>query len=110
MTYNELAAALKRTGIPFEEGAWWRAHTMKGDYGAYAVDGRNDLKSDGTSSEKMLEGTVDLFTRGSNGLRQAAIVEDAMDSVGAAWEVSMAANYEETTGLTHWEWVFHCLP
>lgn len=110
MTYNRLAAALARTGIPFAEGAWYRAHALKSDFGAYAIDGRRDLKSDGTSSEKMLEGTVDLFTRGSNGLAQADLVEAAMDSVGVAWGVNMAAQYEENTGLTHWEWVFSCLP
>lgn len=110
MTYDDLSVALKRTGIPFREGRWVNAEKLKSDYGAYALDGRSDLESDNEHSERMAEGTVDLFTWHSNGQRQAALVEDAMTSVGVFWRVGLAGDYEEDTGFTHWEWIFQCLP
>lgn len=110
MTYEELGAALRRTGIPFAEGAWRGASSFQGDYGVYAIDGRADLIGDGLHAERMLEGTVDLFCASGNGLRQAAQIEDAMDSAGVSWRVGMAGEYEDGTGLTRWEWIFRCLP
>ena len=110
MTYDDLAVALKRTGIPFKEGSWMNAEQLKSDHGVYAIDGRDDLISDDHHSERLLEGTVDIFTWHSNGQREAAIVEEAMDSAGILWRVGLAGDYEENTGYTHWEWIFQCLP
>ena len=61
------------------------------------------------SAEKVLEGTVDLFAWNNNGLAKAGLIEAAMEEAGVAWRVNLAANYEENTGYTHWEWIFNCL-
>ena len=66
MTYDELIAALESTGIPFAEGGWEEADALREDYGVYALDGRRDMVSDGRHSEKIPEGTVDLFCRRPN--------------------------------------------
>ena len=109
MTYQTLVEKLTATKIPFREGAWVNAGGMRKDYGVYAIDGRNDLAADGTHAEKMLEGTVDLFAWNNNGLAKAGLIEAAMEEAGVAWRVNLAANYEENTGYTHWEWIFNCL-
>ena len=109
MTYKDLETALKRTGIPFREGEWKRAENLKSDYGAYAIDNAEDLVSDGHHTERLWEGTVDLFCRNGPGYSQCAKVEAAMDSAGVYWQLN-SRQYEEPTGLTHWEWVFRCLP
>lgn len=108
MTYEALAAALTATGIPFREGAWRNAEEMRTDYGAYALDGRDDLNADDHHAEKMLEGTVDLFTADA-GRIQKAKVEAALEASGVFWRVGLAGSYEDDTGLTHWEWIFNCL-
>ena len=82
MTYNNLIAALESTGVPFAEGGWLEADDLREDYGVYALDGRRDMISDGRHSEKMLEGTVDLFCRSSRGNDKADLIEAAMDSIG----------------------------
>lgn len=109
MTYSDLAAALAQTGIPFAEGAWKDAAALKSDYGVYALDGGETLKGDDRTAERLMEGTVDLFTRLDNGARQGRTVEDAMDAAGVSWRLN-SIQYEDGTGLTHREWVFRCLP
>lgn len=109
MTFEQLGNALKRTGIPFTEGAWNNAEKLKSDYGVYALDGMETLKGDCLTAERIVEGTVDLFTRLDNGARQGRLIEDAMDGIGVAWRMN-SIQYEDDTGLTHREWVFRCLP
>lgn len=109
MTFDNLVAALQATEIPFREGAWIQADKLCTDYGVYALDGRRDMESDNVHSEKMLEGTVDLFCRSSRGDSQAALIEAAFDSVGVFWRLNYGPHYENDTGYTHWEWVFNCL-
>lgn len=110
MTYEQLGAALRRTGYPFAEGAWVDAEAQQRDYGVYALDGRDDLMADDKHAERMLEGTVDFFAWHSNGIAQAARIEAVLDSAGIPWRVGLAGEYEPDTGLTHWEWIFNCLP
>lgn len=110
MTFDELVAALQATQIPFREGAWIGADKLRTDYGVYAIDGRRDHMSDSAHSEKMLEGTVDIFCRSSRGDDQAALVEAAFDSIGVIWRLNYGPHFEQETGYTHWEWVFDCLP
>lgn len=108
MTFDALAAALRETGIPFAEGAWRDAGKLKSDYGVYALDGGSGLMAGNRHAERAFEGTVDLFARNSDGRRQAALVEAAMDTAEVAWRLN-SIQYENTTGYTHWEWVFQCL-
>jgi len=109
MTFDDLISALNATGIPFAEGEWLEADDLREDYGVYALDGRRDMISDGGHSEKLLEGTVDLFCRSSRGDDKAALIEAAMDSIGCPWRLEYGPHYEEDTGYTHYEWVFNVL-
>lgn len=109
ITYEALGAALKRTGIPFAEGGWEQGKTLPGAYGVYAPDDRTDLIADGHHAEKLVEGTVDLFSR-DRGDRQAAVIEALLEETGVGWQINLPGHYEADTGLTHWEWVFRCLP
>ena len=110
MTYEDLIAALKSTGIPFAEGGWQDANKLKEDYGVYAIDGRRDLLADNAHEPKVLEGTIDLFALHSKGMDKVSMIEWALDSVGAAWRLNAGPIYESGTGYTHWEWVFNVLP
>lgn len=109
MTFDDLISALNATGIQFAEGEWLEADELREDYGVYALDGRRDMISDGKHSEKMLEGTVDLFCRSSRGDDKADLIEAAMDSIGCPWRLEYGPHYEEETGYTHYEWVFDVL-
>ena len=109
MTFDDLISALNATGIPFAEGEWLEADDLREDYGVYALDGRRDMLSDGRHSEKMLEGTVDLFCRSSRGDYKAHLIEAALDSIGCPWRLEYGPHYEEETGYTHYEWVFDVL-
>ena len=109
MTFDDLISALNATGIPFAEGEWLEADKLRQDYGVYALDGRRDMLADDKHSEKMSEGTVDLFCRSSRGNDKADLIEAAMDSIGCPWRLEYGPHYEEETGYTHWEWVFNVL-
>ena len=85
------------------------ADDLREDYGVYALDGRRDMISDGSHSEKMLEGTVDLFCRSSRGEDKADLIEAALNSIGCLWRLEYGPHYEEDTGYTHYEWVFNVL-
>jgi len=109
MTFDDLISALNATGIQFAEGEWLEADDLREDYGVYALDGRRDMIADGRHSEKMSEGTVDLFCRSSRGDDKADLIEAAMDSIGCPWRLEYGPHYEEDTGYTHYEWVFNVL-
>ena len=109
MTFDDLISALNATGIPFAEGEWLEADKLRQDYGVYALDGRRDMLADDKHSEKMSEGTVDLFCRSSRGNDKADLIEAAMDSIGCPWRLEYGPHYEEETGYTHYEWVFDVL-
>lgn len=110
MTFDSLVDALNETGIPFAEGAWQDAHKMRDHYGVYALDGVHDLLSDDQHSDRLVEGTVDLFVLHSRGSDQAGWVENALETSGVIWRLNYGPSYESNTGYTHWEWVFDCLP
>lgn len=110
MTYDALVQALHGTGIPFREAAWRDAEKLNTDYGVYALDDRHDLLADGKHAEKVVEGTVDLFSRSSRGDTQAALIEAALEDHTVAWRLNYGPHYESNTGYTHWEWVFDTLP
>ncbi len=110
MTYADLIQALNATGIPFTEAAWHDATKLKDDYGVYALDNRHDLMANNKHSERFVEGTIDLFAITSRGDHQAALIETALESVGAFWRLNYGPHYEQDTRYTHWEWVFDVLP
>lgn len=110
MLFESLVEALMETEIPFAEGAWQDAHKLQQDYGVYALDGAHDQMADDRHGERLVEGTIDLFTLHSRGTEKAAQIEGALESVGVIWRLNAGPMYENDTGYTHWEWVFDCLP
>ena len=99
---NELKTALTNTGYKFAHFGWSKAPA--GDYGVYAEDGANDLIAGNVHVEKVLQGTVDYFTRDDSGAPKTTI-EAALDSVPVAWYLS-SIQFESDTGYIHYEWVF----
>lgn len=123
---DELIKALESTGYPFAHFGWSRA--PEGDYGVYAEDGANDLIAGSRHAERVVEGTVDYFTRGVdarvvyafNGSAYAATdgvyswadslpaktaIENALNAARCAWYLN-SIQYEPDTGYVHLEWVF----
>jgi len=99
---DELKTTLDATGLPFAHFGWSKA--PDGDYGVYAEDGAADLHADNVHAEKLVEGTVDYFTRDDKLAAQPAI-ESALTSAGCAWYLN-SIQLEEDTGFIHLEWVF----
>lgn len=101
---DELINALTATGYQFAHFGWSKAPT--GDYGVYAEDGANDLIAGNKHVEKVLQGTVDYFTRDDSGYPKI-VIELALDSVPVAWYLN-SIQFEEDTGYIHYEWVWEC--
>ena len=101
---DELINALAETGYQFAHFGWSKA--PDGDYGVYAEDGANDLIAGNKHVEKVLQGTVDYFTRDDSGYPKVAI-EFALDSVPVAWYLN-SIQFESDTGYIHYEWVWEC--
>lgn len=98
---SDLVTALDATKLAFAHFGWSKAPA--GDYGVYAEDGANDLNADDVHAEKVVQGTVDYFTRDDSGAPQATI-EAALEGV-CAWYLN-SVQFEEDTGYIHYEWVF----
>ena len=101
---DELALALTNTGLKFAHYGWSKAPA--GDYGVYAEDGANDLIAGNVHVEKVLQGTVDYFTRDATGAPKATI-EAALESVPVAYYLN-SVQFESDSGYIHYEWVFEC--
>ena len=99
---DELKSALSGTGLQFAHFGWSKAPS--GDYGVYAEDGANDLIASGKHVERVLQGTVDYFTRDDSGTPKTTI-ETALDGAAIAWYLN-SIQLEEDTGYIHYEWVF----
>ena len=69
------------------------------------IDGQADaMWADNRMKTQAIEGTVDLFTSGS-GEETAKSIQTALDACGVSWSLN-SVQYEEETGLRHWEWLF----
>ena len=99
---DEMITALTATGYSFAHFGWSTA--PEGDYGVYAEDGANDLIANGRHTERILQGTVDYFTRDDSGAPKTAI-ETALDGAGIAWYLN-SVQLESDTGYIHYEWVW----
>lgn len=97
---ENLENALRGTGLAFAHFGWSKAPA--GDYGVYAEDGSNDLEAGDEHAEKALTGTVDYFTRDASGACKD-VIEAALESSGCWWALE-SIQYEDDTGLIHWEW------
>lgn len=73
-------------------------------YLVWAEDGSNDFEADSVHAERVYQGTIDLYTKGEDDPLMSA-VPLALDQTTAAWYLS-SVQYEEETGIVHFEWVF----
>lgn len=73
-------------------------------YIVWAEDGDNDLAANNIHAERCFEGTIDLFTK-TEGDSLFEAVPAALESIGAAYYLN-SVQYEEDTGLLHYEWVW----
>lgn len=76
-------------------------------YLVWGEDGDNDLSADDRHAERCWTGTVDLYTRTEDDPLTRA-VPAALEGVGAAWSLN-SVQYEEDTGLIHYEWVWEAV-
>ena len=73
-------------------------------YIVWAEDGDNDLMAGNVHAERCLTGTVDLYTR-MDGDPLFTAIPAALEGIGAAYYLN-SVQYEEETGLIHYEWVW----
>lgn len=98
---DRIKTALEGTGLRFKHYGW--ASAPKSEYGVYSEDGAADFLADGLHGEKGVTGTIDYFTRIDDGSPKKT-VEAALEGV-CAWRLN-SIQYEEDTGLIHYEWEF----
>lgn len=73
-------------------------------YIVWAEDADNDLLADNVHAERMYQGTIDLYTNAdADPLTQSILA--ALETIGAAYYLN-SVQYEEETGLVHFEWVW----
>ena len=97
----DLEAALAETGLKFAHFGWSKAPSS--EYGVYAEDSAHILRSNDRSGEKVVEVTVDWYTRNPS-TTAIDTIEDAFDSIPCAWSVN-SIQFESDTGLIHYEWL-----
>lgn len=102
--YENLVVALKETGIPFAEYEW--KTRPSGDYGTVALEFEADaLYGDDQKQMRSFEGSVDLFMQLRDMMKVAA-VESALAAVcESCWSLN-SIQYENDSGLVHYEWAF----
>lgn len=104
MTWFERIVAA-HTDVTDQVSHWER---LKSDrYFVWQEDGRNDLIADGIHVEGAVTGTTDLYTRQEFD-PWAEAFQTAMDAHGISWYLN-SVQYEEDTGVTHYEWVWEVL-
>lgn len=88
--------------IPYNFRAYAWSHARKDNYGVVSQDGRNDMVG---HIEKSATGTIDWFSRNpESGI--PAVVEATLQELGFSWYLN-SVQYEEDTGLLHWEWIWN---
>ena len=103
--YETLVAALRLTNIPFAEYAW--RTRPDGIYGVTSLDMESgSLNGDGMKQDRSWEASVDVFfPRLADRTDAVDAVEEILGTVcGAAWYLN-SVQYEQQTGLFHYEWV-----
>lgn len=73
-------------------------------YIVWAEDSDNDLSADNVHAERMYQGTIDLYTKSEDDPLMASIPQ-ALEGIGAAYYLN-SVQYEDDTGLIHYEWVW----
>lgn len=98
---DEILTELKKLGA-FTAFAW--SHAPADNYGVIAIDGQNALRAGNRLAEKIPEGTIDWYTRDPASAMPGE-VEALLDRLGVSWYLN-SVQYEEDTGLLHYEWVW----
>ena len=107
--YESLRAGLENTAIPFAEYGW--KTRPESDFGVVAPDMEaGSLSGDGGKQDRAFDVSVHLFFRKlSDREADVAAVESAMASAcGSSWELN-SVQYEQETGLFHYEWICQCM-
>lgn len=78
--------------------------TTSTPYLVWAEDERVDLIAGNSHSEKAVQGTIDYFTK-TEFDSNVDTIESKLESLGISWFLN-SVQYEEETGLIHYEWVF----
>lgn len=99
---DELIAALTETEYSFAHFGWSKAPS--GDYGVYAEDDQLALYADNKPVEKVLQGTIDYFTRDDTGTPQT-VIEAALEKYRVPYRME-SIQFEPDSGYIHCEWVF----
>ena len=103
--FDTLVALLKAiSGVQFAEYEW--KTRPNGNFGTVQLDFEaEDDNGDDIHQGRAWEGSVDLFTHGKEMLIVSA-VESALETVcEGSWYLN-SEQYEQETGLIHWEFVF----
>lgn len=83
----------------------FHAHKPKPPYIVWAEDGAGDtVFANGRLRNQVIAGTVDLYTDDPEDTTIFENLQAALDRV-CAWRLN-AIQYEEDTGLTHYEWTW----
>ena len=102
--YITLVTRLKASGIPFAEYSWDKRPA--GDSGVVALEFEADhLNGDDRKAARAFEGSVDLFMRGRDTTKIATVEGILTDVCEGCWRVNNI-QYENETGMIHYEWVF----
>lgn len=103
--WDNLLAALNSTGLPFAHFAWAKdAPETRQDHGVYAEDDELALYANNQHAERVLQGTVDYYTRDDSGTPKTTI-EAALDLYAVPYRME-SIQFEDDTGYIHYEWVF----
>lgn len=109
--YTNLVAALKNlrqgtVALPMAEDEWaTRPDTVS--YGIVALEFEADaLHGDDWKQCVSYEGSVDLYSLQRDGAGWLSLITGALtEHCDGAWSLN-SRQYENETGLFHWEWVF----
>ena len=74
-------------------------------YIVWAEDGANVFHGDNHHAETATQGTIDLYSLDEDEPLRGAI-ERTLDGLPCCGWYLNSVQYEEDTGLIHWEWVF----
>ena len=108
MPMTEIKTALDATGLPFAHFAWQKnAVEARTDHGVYAEDDELALYANNGQVERILQGTIDYYTRDDTGGPKATI-ETQLDAAGIMYRIE-SIEFEQDTGFIHYEWIFEVL-
>lgn len=73
-------------------------------YIVWAEDGAEHFRADDKNCEMAYTGTIDLYSK-TDGDHLATKIPEALNRTNAAWYLN-SVQYEESTGIIHYEWVW----